>query len=398
MAVPHLGQLALQRGLLDPAPLQELLERQRVLRGRGRFARLGELLVEKKVAPASAVRELLTAQLITLVDCATCGARYDAIRFQGAQPCLRCGQALAPAPADASLVVEDTFAEGPGAEAIVAGFHQRTGASLGPYRVLGEVGRGAMGVVLKAQDTRSGQVLALKLLLQAQDQTWEEQTRFRREASAIAAVAHPNVVRCYGLEEHAGLTVMLLEFIRGAPLDRLCGQGRLDRPALVRIAAQVGRALEAAHARGLVHRDVKPGNVIVEPTGTARLVDFGIAKSEDESVSLTMEDQVLGSLPYMAPEYVSQGVSGLDALCDVYALGVMLYATLSGGHYPYGDPKDDEGYVVRLVSDEPTPLAKAAPGLEPQVAAVVQRAIAKDRAQRYPSAGALAIDLEALLS
>ena len=115
-------------------------------------------------------------------------------------------------------------------------------------------------------------------------------------------------------------------------------------------------------------------------------------------VSLPLEDQVLGSLPYIAPEYVLQGVEALDALCDVYALGVLLYATLSGARYPYGDTQDEQGYVVRLIEEPPTSLTRWAPQLDPGLVAIVAKAIAKERGERYPSAGALAADLEGWLA
>lgn len=399
MAVPLLGQLAIQRGLLDAAKLESLLARQQAARAKGRFVRLGELLRETRVCRAPEVRELLAQQHVTIVRCARCGARYDAVLFQGQRRCLRCcAGPLQPAPLDDDLAVEDVLAEGPQAQAIEQGFLARANARLGPFLVLGEIGRGAMGVVYKARDTRSGQVVALKLLLRQEELPWEEVTRFRREAEAIARLDHPNVVRCHGLEEHQGRVCMVLEFLRGAPLDQLCVQGLLDLRALVGLAAQVGRALEGVHAAGLVHRDIKPGNVVVDTRGLARLVDFGIAKSSQESVSLTLEDQVLGSLPYIAPEYVLQGVEALDALCDVYALGVLLYATLSGARYPYGDPQDEQGYVVHLIEEAPAPLAQWAPQLDPGLVAIVTKAIAKERAERHPSAAALAAELEEWLA
>ena len=400
MAVPLLGQLALQRGLIDAAKLESLLARQQAARAKGRFVRLGELLRETRGCGSRTVRELLALQHVTIVRCARCGARYDAALFQGQRRCLRCcaGPLQATSPEEQDLAVEDVLAEGPQAEAIERGFLARSNARLGPFLVLGEIGRGAMGVVYKARDTRSGQVVALKLLLRQEELPWEEVTRFRREAEAIARLQHPNIVRCQGLEEHQGLVCMVLEFLRGAPLDQLCVQGQLDLRGLIGLAAQIGRALEAVHAAGLVHRDIKPGNVVVDTRGQARLVDFGIAKSSQESVSLTLEDQVLGSLPYIAPEYVLQGVEALDALCDVYALGVLLYATLSGARYPYGDPQDEQGYVGRLIEEAPTPLTQWAPQLDPGLVAIVSKAIAKERGERHTSAGALAADLEAWLA
>ena len=397
IGAPLLGELAVRAGLLDEARLGRLLEQQRVQATRGELRRLGDLIEEATRCGPGPIRGLLEQQGVLLAECSLCGTRYNGLRVQRPRTCPRCERPLRLAPPDAKLVNEDAITdEGPEAAALLAEYRRRS-PRIGRFEVLGEVGRGAMGVVYKAWDPAAARPVALKLMLHREEVPYEEELRFRREAEAVASLEHEHVVRCFGIEEADGLPCMVMEFLRGASFEVLRLNGALSTEWIVRYGAQVARALAHAHGRGLIHRDVKPANIMISPEAKAYLVDFGIMKSTSESVSLTLEGEVLGSLAFMAPEYVSQGVEALDPKCDVYGLGVVLYEALSGGELPFGDP-DDEQMVVRLVTEPPVPLLKVAPQVAPVLAAIVMRAIAKERSKRHPSAEALASDLEAFLS
>ncbi len=398
MTFPPLGQLAVQARLIDPASLERVLKVQQEKRRRGEFTRLGELLVDAIKCPPQAVRQLLAQQGIGLVACELCETRYNAAAFAGRTPCARCGRALRPAAAEASLRVEDALVD-PGPQAERALFElRRRNPRIGRFEVLGEVGRGGMGVIYKAWDHQAGALVALKFMLNAADAPYEERIRFRREGEALIALRHDNVVGAHAVEEEGGLLYVVMQFVAGVPLDVTLARGHVSQDWIVRVLRQVALALHHVHQAGIVHRDVKPGNIVVTRESRPYLVDFGIAKNEAESMSLTLEGEVLGSLAFMAPEYVTQGVEALDAQCDVYGLGVVLYAALSRGRYPYGDPDDGDAMVMRLVDAQPTPLRQHAPDVPPALEAIVMRAIAKERAQRHPTAEALAEDLERYLA
>ncbi|MBX3470824.1 MAG: protein kinase [Planctomycetes bacterium] len=394
MTPPRLGELAVQAGLVDARKLDDALRLQRERAARGDVRRLGELLVERFGLKRPSVRELLGRQGVIPALCLLCRARFNALGFRGGRGCLRCGRRLEPAPADGSLAVEDAISDpGPAGDALLAE-HRRALPTVGRYPVLGELGRGGMGVVYKAWAPDLGRPVALKCMLDPDRAGYEDVTRFRREAQLTCSLRHPGFVRGVGFEQAGQVGVAVMEYLEGVGLEVLLPAGALTLEQVVRLGARVAHALHHAHQAGLVHRDVKPANVILCRDGRPVLVDLGIAKDSGESVSLTLEGQVLGSIAYMAPEYLQGGVQALGPSCDVYALGVILYDALTDGAHPFGDPRDEEALVQAIVRDAPTPAASRLPGLPRALAAVVDRAVAKTPDARYPTAQALARDLD----
>jgi serine/threonine protein kinase len=398
MSAPTLGELAIKQRFIDGRTLDEALRFQRQNYMEGDFRRLGEILVDHGHCTRASVRQLLAQQGIHIVECELCSTRYNALDFQGQGACLRCGRRMRPSHESAPLTVEDAMSGGgPRADRLLAEQRQRN-PRLGRYEILGEVGRGSMGVIYKGWQADLQRFAALKFLLPDPSQgklSDEDIARFRLEAQAIARLRHPNIVTAHAIEEANGLIYMAMDFVQGVNLERLAMRGALNRDQVVTSAAQIANALHYAHEAHLLHRDVKPQNIVVDRQGKPYLVDFGIAKDRSEQQSLTTEGEILGSLAYMAPEYVQQGKAALDAQCDVYGMGVVLYECLSNGQLPYGEVGDDR-LILKIVQEPPTPITEVAPTVPPDLAAICMKAIAKTKDERYQTAKELAEDLEAV--
>ncbi len=262
-----------------------------------------------------------------------------------------------------------------------------TGARIGPYELVRELGRGGMGVVYEAR-REGAPPLALKLLL---DQDPAFVRRFEQETRLLQALGrHPHVVRLFDAGEHGGRPYLVMPLLSGGTLaDRIArGSPPLDA---ARLLVPIARALEVAHALGVVHRDLKPENVLIEADGSPCLADFGVAKDLRER-TLTQTGAVVGSPAYMAPEQLD--ARGVDARTDVYALGAVLFHVLTGR-----PPFDGEGISIlkQIVTDPPPRPRQLAPTVSPALEAVCLRALAKDPAARHPSAAAFARELDAAL-
>jgi hypothetical protein len=389
-----LGELAQQAGLLDAQKLADVLRLQRQRAEQGDFRRLGELLVDRVGLKRPAVRELLARQGVVPAACLLCRAKFNALGFHGGRGCLRCGRRVEPSPPDAPLAVEDALVDpGPAGDALLAQ-HRRSAPQIGRYHVLGELGRGGMGVVYKAWSQELQRPVALKCLLDPAGAAYEDMTRFRREAQTTLALRHPGIVRGVAFEQLGNVGFVVMEYLEGVGLDVLLPAGALTLDQVARAGARLAHALHHAHEAGLIHRDIKPANVLLCRDGRPVVVDLGIAKNKGESVSLTLEGQVLGSIAYMAPEYLQGGVQALGRQCDVYALGVLLYDALTDGAHPFGDPDDEDALVAAIVGGDPVPASEKNPGLPRSLALVIDRAVAKDPDARFATADALARELD----
>ncbi|HEX4936980.1 MAG TPA: serine/threonine-protein kinase, partial [Gemmatimonadaceae bacterium] len=260
-------------------------------------------------------------------------------------------------------------------------------AVAGDYRIVRELGRGGMGVVFLAQDVRLERLVALKVLPPALAGDPAVRERFVREARTAAQLSHPNIVPVYSADETRGWAYFAMGFVDGESLgERLKSLGPLPPAEAVRLLRDAAWALAYAHARGVVHRDVKPDNLLIE-RGTDRLVvtDFGIAHAPDAS-RLTMTGHVMGSVHFMSPE---QGAGEtLDGRSDLYALGTVGYLLLSG-RLPFEHQQAAAILVQRATRDAP-PLRSVAPAIPPSLADVIDRCLARDRALRPPTGEALA--------
>ncbi|HZL56846.1 MAG TPA: protein kinase, partial [Bryobacteraceae bacterium] len=253
---------------------------------------------------------------------------------------------------------------------------------IGPYRLLNEIGRGAMGVVYRAFDPTIGRELAIKTLyvprFAEQSQVTEARQRFALEAQAAGRLSHPNIVVIYQFGQEQDFEYLAMELIPGASLDKLMVPGRAWPPEEVaRIVAQAASALDYAHANQVVHRDIKPGNIMVRPDGVVKVTDFGIARVSEQVLTTAGS---WGTPVYMAPERIN-GDRG-DGRADQYALAVVAYQLLAN-RLPFGKT-GDHALLLEILQNEPAPLA------DPYLNRVIGRALAKDPARRFESCGAFA--------
>ena len=265
------------------------------------------------------------------------------------------------------------------------------GTRLGSYEVIALLGVGGMGQVYRARDPRLERDIALKVL-QSDDR--EHRGRFAREARAIAALNHPNIVTIHSVEEVDGVPFLTMELVEGTPLNRLIPPGGFELNELLAIAIPIAEALAAAHARGIVHRDLKPPNVMVGPDGRVKMLDFGLAKNVEAaklaSVEETREGQIIGTLAYMSPEQLMADT--IDARSDIFSLGVLIYE-LATGRRPFEGPNP----AVILVSllNNPVP---AIGGASSDLDRIIARATARKPGGRYQRVTDLLGDLRALMT
>lgn len=270
-------------------------------------------------------------------------------------------------------------------EALRAAAEPQPGESIGPYRIEEMIGEGGMGRVYRAV-APSGEEVALKVVKAelARDDVFRR--RFEREAGAAARVAHANVVPVVDRGEHEGVPYMAQQFMTGGSLeDKIKRETRLELNEAVDICTQVADGLDALHAVGLIHRDVKPGNILLNDEGRAYITDFGLMKDRDASV-LTRPGQALGSMDYMAPEQIRG--EEVTAQSDVYALGCVMIECLSG-QPPFADRQGMRILWAHLQEDPPDPCADR-DDVPSDVGWAVTRALEKEPEKRPPTATAYA--------
>jgi len=270
---------------------------------------------------------------------------------------------------------------------------------LGAYKLIARVGAGGMGEVWKAEDTRLGRTVAVKILPSQVASDPEAVARMRREARTAAGLYHPNIATIHSFEEAEGQTFIVMEFVDGEPLSHVIARGPLPESEVCRIGRGVAEALAEAHEQGIVHRDIKPDNIIVRGQ-RVKVLDFGIAKrvgaesiSSDAPTSfVTQQGMILGTVHYMSPEQALG--KPLDARTDLFSLGIVLYEAATG-KLPFRGETVTET-ITRIVRDEPEPPRVANPSITPALALLIERCLRKDREQRIGSAKELSAALERL--
>jgi WD40 repeat protein len=263
------------------------------------------------------------------------------------------------------------------------------------YEVLGELGRGGMGVVYQARDLRLGRPVALKVMLAGPHAAPEGRARFRAEAEAVARLQHPNVVQVFEAGEFQGQPYFTMELVRGESLARrLAGRPQSPRPAAALVEA-VARAVHAAHEAGVVHRDLKPANVLLATDGTPKVTDFGLAKQVEGGAGVTHSGAVLGTPNYMAPEQARGEGKHIGPAADVWALGAVLYECLTGRPPFVAETPVDT--LLQVIADEPVPPRRLNPRVPRDLETITLKCLQKEPRKRYASALALADDLRRFL-
>ena len=269
---------------------------------------------------------------------------------------------------------------------------------VGPYVLIEKLGAGGLGEVWKARDPRLNRIVALKFLTAEQSGT-SSPRELLREARAASALNHPNIVTIFDVGESEGHTYLAMEFVEGETLRARLKRGPVPLAETLEIAQQVVAGLAAAHRHGIIHRDLKPENVMLRVDGYVKLLDFGLAKrlpgaaaeAGEPTVSVAMHSgHVVGTLTYMSPEQAR--AQSVTPASDIFAVGILLYEMLAGEHPFRRESAMDT--LSAILNAEPTPLTKRTPEASAEVARVVERALSKASAQRYPSAVELSEDLK----
>jgi serine/threonine protein kinase len=263
------------------------------------------------------------------------------------------------------------------------------------YEILAELGRGGMGVVYKARQTHLHRLVALKMILSGNQARAVELMRFRAEAEALAQLKHPNIVHIHEIGENAGAPFFSMEFVEGGSLAQTLDGKVMPPQKAAKMVQLLANAIHAAHLLQIVHRDLKPENILLQPDGTPKISDFGLAKRLDTGEGLTHSGDILGSPAYMAPEQAGGKVRNIGPETDVYSLGAILYTMLTGRPPFLGLTVVD--VILHVLSQVPIPPRRLQPLVSPELEAICLKCLEKAPHQRYASAAELADDLENFL-
>ena len=273
------------------------------------------------------------------------------------------------------------------------------GTKLGPYEIISALGAGGMGEVYQAKDTRIDRIVAIKVLPPQMASNPDLRQRFDREARAISSLNHPNICALYDIGQQNGIDYLVMEYLEGEPLSKILERGPLPTQDLLRIAIQIADALDKAHRQGLVHRDLKPGNIVITKNG-AKLLDFGLAKWQPApmvdgvsmtrtSSPLTSEGTIVGTFQYMSPEQL-EGKEA-DNRSDLFSFGVVLYE-MATGKRPF-EGKSQASLIASIMKEEPRPISMLQPMTPPTLERAVKQCLAKEPDDRWQTAGDLKREL-----
>ncbi len=258
----------------------------------------------------------------------------------------------------------------------------------GKYRIQDEIGRGGMGIVYRAEDIKLSRPVALKFLPPELIRDMNARERFVQEARAAAALAHPNICTVYEVDDSGEHPFIAMEYVEGETLREKTRRGPLPLEEALTLASQAAEGLEAAHRKGIIHRDIKSSNIMVTDKGQAKIMDFGLAKLRGGS-SLTKEGATIGTVAYMSPEQ-ARGEK-VDHRTDIWSLGVVLYEMLSG-ELPFRGERD-VSLLYSIVHEEPRSLGDRKPPVPPDLQRVIERALEKNPGMRYQTAAEMGRDI-----
>src|SRR5438128_4357438 len=276
-----------------------------------------------------------------------------------------------------------------------------SGTKIGPYEVLAPLGAGGMGEVYRAKDTRLGRDVAIKILPKDMSADPERKQRFQREAKTISSLNHPNICTLHDIGSQDGLDYLVMECVEGETLAKRLEKGPLPLEEVLKYGVQIASALDMAHRNGVVHRDVKPGNVMLTRTG-AKVLDFGLAKpaalvltgatlsAATPRTPMTEEGTIVGTFQYMSPEQIEG--KELDGRSDIFSLGAVLYEMLTGQRAFQG--KSQLSVASAILEKEPAPISTIKPLTPPALDRAIRRCLAKDPEDRWQTARDLLLELK----
>ncbi|HEY4579945.1 MAG TPA: serine/threonine-protein kinase, partial [Candidatus Acidoferrales bacterium] len=275
-----------------------------------------------------------------------------------------------------------------------------SGTRLGPYEILALIGAGGMGEVYKARDTRLDRIVAIKVLPAHLADKPDLRERFEREARTIASLNHPHICTLYDIGRHDGIDFLVMEYLEGETLAMRLLKGPLPLEQVLQYAIEISDALDKAHRKGVTHRDIKPGNIMLIPQGGigTKLLDFGLAKLKQAAAPAsipmsqlptlkenpTIQGTLLGTLQYMSPEQVEGKIDEIDGRADIFAFGAVLHEMATGKRAFEG--KSSASVLGAIMVSEPPPMSSLQPMTPPALERVVKRCLAKDRDERWQSA------------
>jgi predicted Ser/Thr protein kinase len=385
----RLLKLLLRDGRVAKDQVDRAMAQQRELLSRGRTVRVIELLLESGHLTLTALEDAFMAlrHAATSVTCRSCRAVYSIVNYDAGRIylCKACTGELAPTGAPAPAAAPPTSS----ASSAILPSVGEGGARIGKYSSLQEIGRGGMGRVYKAWDEVHKRWVALKVI--SDKQPLEGLTRFRREVEISRSLHHPNIVAVYEVATVEGRHLISMQFVDGVTLE---GERRSARRA-AELVAVIANALQYAHAHGVIHRDIKPQNIMIDRAGKPYLMDFGMAKAVDSPGSVTAAGTAMGTPSYMAPEMALGKTTRVDRRSDVYSLGAVLYGLVTGVPPFRGSSPMDT--LQRVANEEVVPPSKVVAGVPATLEAVVLKCLQKERNDRYPTAKQVAEELERIL-
>src|ERR1700736_1794527 len=276
------------------------------------------------------------------------------------------------------------------------------GRRLGPYEILSAIGAGGMGEVYKARDTRLDRIVAIKVLPLHLADRFRLRERFEREARTIASLNHPHICTLFDIGQQDGIDYLVMEYLEGETLAQRLQKGALPLEQVMQYAIEIADALDKAHRKGVTHRDLKPGNIMLTKTGT-KLLDFGLAKLKQEAApaipdsqlptiksAITGEGTILGTMQYMAPEQVE--AKDVDARTDIFAFGAVVYEMATGKKAFEG--KTQASLIAKILEIDPPPISSLQPKTPPALDRVVKKCLAKESEKRWQAASDLTDELK----
>jgi DNA-binding response OmpR family regulator len=396
------GQLACKMGKLSASQLNRGLRSQAAYEASGSYRRLGEVLVALNLLTPQDVMDVLTGQGIATLACPLCLAAFNVEKKEAEEEhrCPFCGDLLGPDVPELKTELLGQLGEGL-SQSDTLRVEQRAieragwlaglvGGIWGPFEIQRVLGRGGMGAVFLARNMLLRRAVALKVPFEINTDNPEEHARFLNEARAAACLDHPNVVRIFSIGEVDGLPYIEMEHAPGRSLDVLLAEGKLDQPRILEIFVLVCRGIAAAHDRGVIHRDVKPENVLCCQDGRVLVTDFGLARHTRGTLSPKEAQALAGTIGYIAPEQLLG--HGPDPRSDIYALGVLLFTSLTGRR-PFVGRAPMEVFLMQSTKPPPR-LREIDPSLPAWLEQVVGRMLEKDVAQRYQRLNEVLADIE----